>query len=131
MQLERHGGKWKKEKKMTKSRSDEEQYGESTNPFHEIHEGMAKEELRRKMKKADLNVVDSMYNVVWDEDTKKKNEIKKTAKKLAELKNKKTGRVKQTRVPPKSPLNKKGGGMIKYSDGGAVGNTASNFKGCF
>ena len=115
---------------MTKPKSDEEQYGESTNPFPEIHEGMAKEMLRRKMKKADLKTVDNMYNVVWDEDTKKKNEIKKTAKKLAELKNKKSGRVKQTKVPPKSPYNKKGGGIIKYRDGGSVGNTTANYRGC-
>jgi len=97
---------------MTKPKSDEEQYGESTNPFPEIHEGMAKEKLRRKMEKAGLKTVGSMYNVVWDEDTKKKNKIKKTAKKLAKLKN------------------KKGGGMIKYRDGGSVGNTTANYRGC-
>ena len=65
--------------------SDEEQYGESTNPFPEIHEAMAKEELRRKMEKEKLKVVDNMYNVVIDEGKKKK--IKKTAKELSEIKN--------------------------------------------
>ena len=127
MQLETHGGKWKKEKKSGRVKkthvppkrpvSDEEQYGESTNPFPEIHEGMAKEMLRRKMKKAGLKTVDNMYNVVLDEDKKEK--IKATAKKLSNMK-----------YNTESKQKKKGGGMIKYSDGGSVGNTTANYKGC-
>ena len=88
--------------------SDEEQYGESTNPFPEIHEAMAKEELRRKMEKEKLKVVDNMYNVVIDEGKKKK--IKKTAKELSKIKNKKAD-----------------GGTIDMSRGQA----GYNFKGVF
>ena len=141
MQLETHGGKWKKEKKMTKSGrvkethvppkrpvSDKEQYGESTNPFPEIHEGMAKEMLRREMKKAGLKTVDNMYNVVLDKDKKEK--IKATAKKLSNMK-----------YNTESKQKKKDGGLMEaikkvdaekgMKDGGMVGNSISNFKGTY
>ena len=92
----------------------------------EVAEGIQKEKLRRKMKKAGLNVVDNMNKVILDEEKDPK--LQKKLKESVSRKNKKVSK------------NKDGGLMEaikrvdaekekRLKDGGMIGNLTSNFKG--
>jgi len=74
----------------------------------EVAEGIQKEKLRRKMKKAGLNVVDNMNKVILDEEKDPK--LQKKLKQSVSRKNKKVSENK---------------------DGGMIGNLTSNFKGYY
>ena len=94
----------------------------------EVAEGIQKEKLRRKMKKAGLNVVDNMNRVILDEE-----KDPKLQKKLKESVSRKNQKVSK---------NKDGGLMEaikrvdaekekRLQDGGMIGNLTSNFKGYY
>lgn len=94
----------------------------------EVAEGIQKEKLRRKMKKAGLNVVDNMNKVILDEEKDPK--LQKKLKESVSRKNKKVSK------------NKDGGLMEaikrvdaekekRLKDGGMIGNLTSNFKGYY
>ena len=94
----------------------------------EVAEGIQKEKLRRKMKKAGLNVVDNMNRVIFDEEKDPK--LQKKLKESVSRKNKKVSE------------NKDGGLMEaikrvdaekekRLKDGGMIGNLTSNFKGFY
>ena len=94
----------------------------------EVAEGIQKEKLRRKMKKAGLNVVDNMNRVILDEEKDPK--LQKKLKESVSRKNKKVSE------------NKDGGLMEaikrvdaekekRLKDGGMIGNLTSNFKGFY
>lgn len=94
----------------------------------EVAEGIQKEKLRRKMKKAGLNVVDNMNKVILDEEKDPK--LQKELKKSVSRKNQKVSK------------NKDGGLMEaikrvdaekekRLKDGGMIGNLTSNFKGYY
>lgn len=94
----------------------------------EVAEGIQKEKLRRKMKKAGLNVVDNMNRVILDEEKDPK--LQKKLKESVSRKNKKVSK------------NKDGGLMEaikrvdaekekRLKDGGMIGNLTSNFKGYY
>ena len=94
----------------------------------EVAEGIQKEKLRRKMKKAGLNVVDNMNRVILDEE-----KDPKLQKKLKESVSRKNQKVSK---------NKDGGLMEaikrvdaekekRLKDGGMIGNLTSNFKGYY
>lgn len=94
----------------------------------EVAEGIQKEKLRRKMKKAGLNVVDNMNKVILDEEKDPK--LQKKLKQSVSRKNKKVSE------------NKDGGLMEaikrvdaekekRLKDGGMIGNLTSNFKGYY
>ena len=94
----------------------------------EVAEGIQKEKLRRKMKKAGLNVVDNMNRVILDEEKDPK--LQKKLKESVSRKNKKVSE------------NKDGGLMEaikrvdaekekRLQDGGMIGNLTSNFKGYY
>tara|TARA_B100001094_G_C17978065_1_gene693798 strand:+ start:328 stop:624 length:297 start_codon:yes stop_codon:yes gene_type:complete len=94
----------------------------------EVAEGIQKEKLRRKMKKAGLNVVDNMNKVILDEEKDPK--LQKKLKESVSRKNKKVSE------------NKDGGLMEaikrvdaekekRLQDGGMIGNLTSNFKGYY
>ena len=94
----------------------------------EAAEGIQKEKLRRKMKKAGLNVVDNMNRVILDEE-----KDPKLQKKLKESVSRKNQKVSK---------NKDGGLMEaikrvdaekekRLKDGGMIGNLTSNFKGYY
>ena len=94
----------------------------------EVAEGIQKEKLRRKMKKAGLNVVDNMNRVILDEEKDPK--LQKKLKESVSRKNKKVSE------------NKDGGLMEaikrvdaekekRLKDGGMIGNLTSNFKGYY
>ena len=94
----------------------------------EVAEGIQKEKLRRKMKKAGLNVVDNMNKVILDEE-----KDPKLQKKLKESVSRKNQKVSK---------NKDGGLMEaikrvdaekekRLKDGGMIGNLTSNFKGFY
>ncbi len=94
----------------------------------EVAEGIQKEKLRRKMKKAGLNVVDNMNKVILDEEKDPK--LQKKLKESVSRKNKKVSK------------NKDGGLMEaikrvdaekekRLQDGGMIGNLTSNFKGYY
>ena len=94
----------------------------------EVAEGIQKEKLRRKMKKAGLNVVDNMNRVILDEE-----KDPKLQKKLKESVSRKNQKVSK---------NKDGGLMEaikrvdaekekRLKDGGMIGNLTSTFKGYY
>ena len=99
----------------------------------EVAEGIQKEKLRRKMKKAGLNVVDNMNRVILDEEKDPK--LQKKLKESVSRKNKK--KLKE------SVSNNKDGGLMqaikrvdaekekRLQDGGMIGNLTSNFKGYY
>ena len=86
--------------------------------FPEVGEGIQKEKLRRKMKKAGLDVVENM-NTVNERNNK---ELQQELKKLIVSKNKDGGLMEAI---------KKVDAEKGMKDGGMVGNTTSNFKGAY
>tara|TARA_R100000664_G_C2740331_1_gene128934 strand:- start:490 stop:819 length:330 start_codon:yes stop_codon:yes gene_type:complete len=96
--------------------------------FPEVGEGIQKEKLRQKMKKAGLDVVENMNRVILDEEKDPK--LQKKLKESISRKNKKVSK------------NKDGGLMEairkvdaekekRLKDGGMIGNLTSNFKGFY
>tara|TARA_R100001591_G_scaffold49328_1_gene59970 strand:+ start:52 stop:381 length:330 start_codon:yes stop_codon:yes gene_type:complete len=96
--------------------------------FPEVGEGIQKEKLRQKMKKAGLDVVENMNRVILDEEKDPK--LQKKLKEIISRKNKKVSK------------NKDGGLMEairkvdaekekRLKDGGMIGNLTSNFKGFY
>ena len=85
--------------------------------FPEVGEGIQKEKLRRKMKKAGLDVVENMNSV----NERNNKELQKELKKM--IVGKKDGGLMEA---IKKVDSEKG-----MKDGGMVGNTTSNFKGSY
>tara|TARA_Y100001951_G_C11144989_1_gene185811 strand:+ start:157 stop:456 length:300 start_codon:yes stop_codon:yes gene_type:complete len=86
--------------------------------FAAVGEGVQKEMLRRKMKKAGLDVVENM-NTVNERNNKT---LQQELKKLIVSKNKDGGLMEAI---------KKVDAEKGMKDGGMVGNTTSNFKGAY
>ena len=122
MQLETHGGKWKKEKKMKKSGRVKKTHTPPENPLDERGNPKEwKEDPRWALYETRDKSPGAMGGWKGIDFTPEQKKKRKNEKILRGESRRQQGQIKK----------KKGGGMIKYSDGGAVGNTASNFRGCF
>ena len=96
----------------------------------EVAEGIQKEKLRRKMKKAGLNVVDNMNKVILDEekDPKLQKELKKSvSRKNQKVSKNKDGGLMEAIRKVDAEKGMRDGGEIVMSRGQA----GYNFKGIF